>query len=132
MRVREATDDDLPAVMNVLDGAALEVDVATVRAGIASDGTLVAVSGGSGDDGATASERILGALVLDADRVVAVAVRRRRRGQGLGTALVEAALDRRARLIADFDANVRPFYERLGFDVEPVATERGRFRGTRE
>ncbi|AUG48680.1 GNAT family N-acetyltransferase [Haloarcula taiwanensis] len=127
MRVREATEADLPAVMNVLDGAALEIDVATVRGGIERDGTLVAVSG----DGETTSDRVLGALVLDGDRVAAVAVRRRRRGQGIGTRLVEAALDRRDRLIAEFDADVRPFYERLGFDVEPLDNEADRFRGTR-
>jgi GNAT superfamily N-acetyltransferase len=131
MRVREATEGDLSAVMNVLDGAALETDVATVRAGIAGDGTLVAVAGGSGGDTATESDRVLGALVLDGDHVAAVAVRRRRRGQGIGTALVEAALDRRDGLTADFDADVRPFYERLGFDVEPLGDEGDRFRGTR-
>ncbi|WP_424002066.1 GNAT family N-acetyltransferase [Haloarcula salina] len=129
MRVREATEDDLPAVMNVLDGAALEIDVATVRAGIAGDGTLVAVSGGFEGDAATETDRVLGALVLDGDRVAAVAVRRRRRGQGIGTALVEAALDRRDRLIADFDADVHPFYDRLGFDVAPLAADGDRFRG---
>ncbi|RLM96427.1 GNAT family N-acetyltransferase [Haloarcula sp. Atlit-7R] len=128
MRVREATEADLPAVMNVLDGAALEIDVATVRGGIERDGTLVAVSG---DGETTTSDRVLGALVLDGDRVAAVAVRRRRRGQGIGTRLVEAALDRRDRLIAEFDADVRPFYERLGFDVEPLDNEADRFRGTR-
>ncbi|RLM48029.1 N-acetyltransferase [Haloarcula sp. Atlit-47R] len=128
MRVREATEADLPAVMNVLDGAALEIDVATVRGGIERDGTLVAVSG---DGETTTSDRVLGALVLDGDRVAAVAVRRRRRGQGIGTRLVEAALDRRDRLIAEFDTDVRPFYERLGFDVEPLDNEADRFRGTR-
>lgn len=131
MRVREATEADLPAAMNVLDGAALEIDVATVRAGIAGDGTLVAVSGGSEGDAATESDRVLGALVLDGDRVAAVAVRRRRRGQGIGTALVEVALDRRDRLTADFDADVRPFYERLGFEVQPLGDDGDRFRGTR-
>ncbi|WP_336336353.1 GNAT family N-acetyltransferase [Haloarcula brevis] len=127
MRVREATEGDLPAAMNVLDGAALEIDVTTVRAGIAGDGTLVAVSG---DGAGTENDRVLGALVLDGDRVAAVAVRRRRRGQGIGTALIEAALDRRDRLTADFDADVRPFYERLEFDVTPLA-EPDRFRGER-
>ncbi|MBV0902094.1 GNAT family N-acetyltransferase [Haloarcula salina] len=131
MRVREATEGDLPAVMNVLDGAVLEIDVATVRAGIEGDGTLVAVSGDARTDSESGTDRVLGALVLDGDRVAAVAVRRRRRGQGIGTALVEAALDRRDRLTADFDAGVRPFYERLGFDVEPLSDDTDRFRGTR-
>ena len=132
MRVREATEADLPAVMNVLDGAALEIDVATVRAGIADNGTLVSVSGGSGADTTAESDRILGALVLDGTHIDAVAVRRRRRGQGIGTALVETALHRRDRLTAEFDADVRPFYEQLGFDMEPLNDEGGRFRGIRK
>jgi len=132
MRVREATEADLPAVMNVLDGAALEIGVPTVRTGIAGDGTLISVSGGSGADATPESDRILGALVLDDTHIEAVAVRRRRRGQGIGTALVEAALDRRDCVTAEFDADVRPFYEALGFDVMPLDDEDARFRGARE
>jgi len=120
--VREAAVTDLPDVMNVLDGAVLEADAAAVRDAIADDDVLVAVSGNG--------ERVLGALVLDGDHVDAVAVRRRRRGQGIGTELVEAAADRRDRLTAAFDADLRPFYEGLGFTLEP-ADEPGRFRGER-
>ena len=120
MRVREATTGELADVMNVVDGAVLAVDAATVRDGIDTGATLVAVS----DDG----ERVLGALVLDGDHIEAVAVRRRRRGQGIGTALVEAAIERRDSLTAAFDADVVPFYEQLGFAVEP-AEESDRWRG---
>ena len=120
--VREATVRDLPDVMNVLDGAVLAADAASVRDHIADDEVLVAVS----EDG----RRVLGALVLDGDHVEAVAVRRRRRGQGIGTALVDAAAERRGRLTAAFDADVAPFYESLGFAVDP-ADEPGRMRGTR-
>jgi GNAT superfamily N-acetyltransferase len=122
MQIREATADELPAVMNVLDGAMLEVGVETVRAGIEGDGTLVAVP----ED----SDRILGAVVLDGEQVVAVAVRRGRRGQGIGGTLLEAAVDRRTRLTAEFDADLREFYEGLGFDTERLG-ESGRWRGTR-
>ncbi|MBX0295575.1 GNAT family N-acetyltransferase [Haloarcula nitratireducens] len=122
MRVRDAAAADLPDVMNVLDGAALAIDVETVRTSIGSGGALVAVS----EDG----ERVLGALVLDGNRVEAVAVRRRRRGQGIGTALVEAAGERRERLTAAFDADVAPFYRELGFEIED-ADEPGRRRGQR-
>jgi GNAT superfamily N-acetyltransferase len=121
MHVREATGDELPAVMNVLDGAMLEVDVETVRAGIEADGALVAVA----DD-----DRILGALVLDGERIAAVAVRRRRRGQGIGSALVRAASARRERLVAEFDAGLREFYAGLGFDIERL-DDPGRVRGVR-
>lgn len=122
MDVREATSDDVPAVMNVIDGAALEIDVETVHDGIDTGGTLVAVS----DD----SERILGALVLDGDHIEAVAVRRRRRGQGIGSTLVEHAIDRRERVTASFSADVRPFYESLGFEIEPD-DDPDRYRGRR-
>ncbi|GAA3871024.1 GNAT family N-acetyltransferase [Haloarcula argentinensis] len=112
--------------MNVLDGAVLSIAVETVRAGAEDGSTLVAMSGDNETDG-----RVLGALVLDGIHIEAVAVRRRRRGQGIGTALVEAALGRRDRLTAEFDADVRPFYEALGFDTEPLDNP-GRYRGKRE
>jgi GNAT superfamily N-acetyltransferase len=116
VRVREARPDERAAVMNVLDGAMLDVPLGRVT----SDGTTTLV--------ACVDDRVLGALVLDGDRVTAVAVRRARRDQGIGTALVEAAADRRERLVAAFDADVRPFWESLGFAVEP-AEEPNRYRG---
>ena len=121
VRVRPATVDDLPAVMTVFDAAVLETDVETGRRAIGADDVLVAVSG----------ERVLGALLLVGDEIEAVAVRRNRRDQGIGTALVAAATERRDRLVAEFDARVRPFYESLGFTIEP-ADETGRYRGGRE
>lgn len=119
--VREARPDERPAVMTVLDSAMLSVDAGTVGDRIESGNVLVATS----DDG----QRLLGALVLDGAHVEAVAVRRRRRGQGLGTALVAAAADRHERVTATFDDRVRPFYESLGFAIEPAA-EDDRWRGT--
>ena len=116
--VREATVEDLPDVLNVVDGAALRVDVDSLRERIASGDVLVAREEG----------RVLGTVVLDGDRIAAVAVRRGRRDQGIGTALVEAAAERRERLVAEFDARVRPFWESLGFDIEP-ADESDRYRG---
>jgi GNAT superfamily N-acetyltransferase len=120
-RARLATVEDLPDVMNVLDGAVLSVDASDVRERIDDDSVLVAVS----TDGT-----VLGALVLASDHITAVAVRRRRRGQGIGTALVETAADRRERLTAEFDADLRPFYEKLGFDIES-AKKPGRLWGER-
>ena len=121
--VRPAREDELAEVMGILDAAMLEVDAPVVRARIADrigDGVLVAVEDG----------RLLGALVLDGAEVEAVAVRPGRRGQGVGTALVEAAAERRGPLTAEFDDRVRPFYESLGFEVDPVGD--GRFRGRRD
>ncbi|MCU4800645.1 GNAT family N-acetyltransferase [Halobacteria archaeon HArc-gm2] len=129
MRVREADPGEVAAVRNVLDGAALAVDHDRLREQIEAGAVLVAVRAAEsrGDDEAT-DATVLGALVLAGDRIDAVAVRRNRRGQGIGTELAETAAARRERLVAEFDAGVRPFYERLGFDVEPTA-ETNRFRG---
>jgi len=121
VRVRPATVDDLPAVMTVFDAAVLETDVETVRRAIDADDVFVAVAG----------ERVLGTLLLVGDEIEAVAVRRNRRDQGIGSALVAAAAEGRERLVAEFDARVRPFYESLGFAVEPT-DEPGRYRGVRE
>lgn len=129
MEVRPATAEDLPAVATVLDAAML--DTGDLRERVDAGDVLVAVEGG----------RVLGTLVLAAPaeapawarergadaHVEAVAVRRRRRDRGIGTALVEAAADR-GRLTAAFDADVRPFYEALGFAVEGTD---GRLRGVR-
>lgn len=120
MDVRTADIEDLPAVMAVLDGALLSVDIERVRAGIDRDDVLVVDAGGA----------ILGTLVLDGEEIVAVAVRRQRRDQGIGTTLVEAAADRRDRLVAEFDPRVRPFWESLGFEIEAVE-DSDRYRGVR-
>jgi len=118
VRVREARPGEHATVMNVLDGAMLDVGADRVTDDATT--TLVACEAG----------RVLGALVLDGEAVLAVAVRRSRRGQGVGTALVEAAAARRDRLVAEFRDRERPFYGSLGFEVEP-ASEDGRLRGTR-
>lgn len=117
VRVRPARPDERDAVAAVLDAAMLRTD----ELGPALDrgDVLVAVAG----------ERLLGALVLVQEEdaggarrhVDAVAVRPNRRGQGIGSALVRSALDRCGpdeRLSAAFDADVRPFYEALAFDIE--------------
>ena len=119
MDVREAGAGDLVGVMNVIDGALLAVDAATVRERISEEAVLVA----------EVEDRTVGALVLDGSHVDAVAVRRARRGQGIGSALLSAASERRGTVTADFRPEVRPFYDALGFDVEATGRE-DRLRGT--
>lgn len=122
METRIARPTDLPAVMNVLDGASLAVDAESVRERIDAGTVFVAVIDG----------RVLGACVLDGERIEAIAVRRRRRGQGVGRRLVEcAAASTPDALSAEFDRRTRSFYDALGFDVEPT-DEPDRFRGRRD
>lgn len=123
VRIREAVVPELPDVLNVLDGGGLRTDAGRLRRTLDEGAVLVAVAGPDG-------ERVLGALALDGERITAVAVRPRRRGQGIGTALVEAAAARRDRLVAVFDADVRPFWEVVGFEVA-TADRPGRYRGVR-
>lgn len=123
MYVREATADEIAAVRNVLDGGLLEFDSSGLEHAIESDDVLVAVRAAGGE-----GEIVLGTLVLSGGEILAVAVRPRRRGQGIGRSLVEEALDRNDRLTAEFHARVRPFWESLGFVIEPLE-EQGRFHG---
>lgn len=119
MRVREERAGERVAVRSILDAAMLQVPDL--------DATEVLVAG---EDG-----RVLGAVAVDAappaDHAVveAVAVRPGRRGQGIGSALVDAATERWAPLVAEFDDGLRPFYEALGFDVEAVDGDDDRLRG---
>jgi GNAT superfamily N-acetyltransferase len=112
MRIRSATQQDLPAAMNVLDGADLAVSAGTVRRRI-DDGRVLLAESGSGT--------VIGALVAlprpDGAHVEAIAVRPKRRGQGVGSDLVAAAGERWGRLTAAFDPTVSDFYRRMGFEV---------------
>lgn len=122
MEIRTARPADLPAVMNVLDGASLAVDAEHVREHIAAGTVTVAV----------ADERVLGVCVLDGRDIDAIAVRRRRRGQGIGRQLVRTATESAdGQLRAEFHRRVHPFYDALGFAIEPT-DEPDRFRGRRE
>jgi len=90
----------------------------------------VGADGGVAIRPATADELPAVCNVLDGEEILAVAVRRRRRSQGIGTALVAAAGDRREEVVAEFDERVRPFWVALGFDIEDL-DEADRYRGRR-
>lgn len=122
--VRRAVPDESLPVRRLLDGAVLEVEDLTAR--LAAADVLVAV----------VDDRIVGAIVLEprerGAHVSAIAVQRRRRDRGIGTSLLEAALEREGRLTARFDERVRPFYESCGFSIEPIGDDRYRGRGERD
>ena len=124
MLIRPATPADHLDVRRVLDAGVLQVPT-----DLAARTVLVAVE--SDTPAADGESPVLGALVVDGERITAVGVRPRRRGQGIGTALVEAAARRRARLTAQFDPSVRPFWASLGFTIEPVDGREDRLRGVR-
>ena len=143
--VRTATPADELDVRRLLDSAVLEYDALGER--IATEDVLVATEGES---------HVRGVIVLDPDgvtdsydaaeindsttavftedsstgsHVTAIAVARRHRDRGIGTALIEEALEREGRLTATFDDAVWPFYERLGFDRRRL--DEDRFVGVR-
>lgn len=126
MRRIQPDPDRLPELLNVLDGANLAVETERLKASIDAGGVYAAVSEPP-DPTDTSDGQVLGVLVLDGDEIIAIAVRRHRRDQGIGTALVEAVREDREELVADFDEGVRPFWESLDFDVEPLA-EPDRYR----
>ena len=114
--VRQAKTDELPAVMNVIDGGLLAVSADAAAAAIDHGDVLVA----------TEDDRVLGAVVIEADgkpreaTIAAIAVRPARRGQGIGSALVSAVAARHDRVVAAFDDRVRPFWASLGFEILPA------------
>lgn len=123
MIVRRARTEDLPAVMNVLDGADLAVSPALVEEHLETDHVLVSES---------ESGTVVGALVAvprpSGAHVEGIAVRPRRRGQGVGSALLEAAAARWDRVTADFEPRLGEFYRSNGFLVTSTGD---RYRGER-
>ena len=119
VELRRADPDDAMPVIRVLHGALLEIDGETVRSAAERGDVFVAE-----DDG-----WVIGALVLEDNHIDALAIRRERRKQGLGSALVETAVEEiGGPVTADFRAGVREFWADLGFDIE---REGARFYGIR-
>ncbi|APW97073.1 N-acetyltransferase [Halobiforma lacisalsi AJ5] len=122
--VRPARSTDTLEVRRILDAAMLEPGDVEGRI---ETGDVFVAGDGNGDE-----ERILGTIVLEpiegerGAHVSAIGVRRRHRGNGLGRRLIRHALEREGRLTARFDDGVRPFYESLGFAIEPLDERRHR------
>lgn len=119
MQVREATPSQHAEVLSILDAAALQTDSEQTRAAIERVGVFVALPDRENDENRTDAESlpVLGALILDSQKVTAVAVRPGRRGQGIGRALVARAQQSHQRLVAEFDPGVAPFWEAVGFEA---------------
>ena len=111
VQIRAATPTEAEAVIDVLDAALLAFDRDTVRA---PDPTTIVLVADPGD-------RLIGAALVVADELVAVAVRPRWRRQGIGSALVSAAKARRDRLSISCREDLATFYARLGFDMHTAA-----------
>ncbi|WP_277554408.1 GNAT family N-acetyltransferase [Halobaculum limi] len=119
VEIRPATAAETDAVRHLLDAAVLTVPE-DLSARVAAGDCLLAVDSG----------RAVGTLVLDENCIDAVAVNRSRRVEGIGRQLVEAAAAQTDDpLTATFRPQVRPFYEALGFAIDPVEGDDGRFRG---
>lgn len=135
LTIREAGDDDIVPAIRVIEGALLDVESESVRERAAEGDVLVAER----------NDSVVGAIVLgsdnDTDRadrtadsahILAIAVTRQRRGSGIGTALVDAAADRHARLTADFRPEVKGFWGALGFEIGDDKTGTDRLFGVRK
>ncbi|MGM0605755.1 MAG: GNAT family N-acetyltransferase [Halobacteriota archaeon] len=112
--VRPGADAEVIDVVRLFEGALLEVDVSAVRAALAGDRDAVYVAERRG--------RIVGAVFADIDRspphVEAIAVHSQHRGEGIGQALLEAAIEAFDAVTASFDDRVRGFYESMGFSID--------------
>ena len=157
-RVLDAAMLESTATSDAVAGGDAFVAVAGGDAFVAVAGGDVVADESEGVDGSGVADggRVVGALVLvphstvelpdavaEPDGAVAggvgmhvdaIAVRRRRRGQGIGRALVEAALDRERQLTVAFDPGVSAFYDALGFAtvLEGEETSDGRTWAVRE
>lgn len=125
--IRPAEPADRLGIRRVIDAAYLEVEDLQDR--IEAGGVFVA----------TASDRVVGTAVIDPEGIDAgdatdlpeswrdaayvrsIAVTRRRRGRGIGTALVEAALDAFGPLVGDFEPGVAPFYRTVAAEIRVEA-----------
>jgi len=128
--INRATTADTLAVVRVLDAAMLETDINAIETALTAGDVLCVRF--------ERTDAVVAALVITRPEpatrhIDAVAVRRSRRNRGIGSALIEAALDDAAadprvdRVTARFDPALDGFYAARGF--ESVATTDGHRRG---
>lgn len=145
--IREGQPGEAAALLAILDAAALQTDLETLRHALRAGTVLVATRAGS-----DASDVVLGVVVAPHSEqttsrgpvsnryavITAIAVRPGVRGRGIGTALVEGLCETHDRLEAHFDPAVRPFWESLGFETttltaaDRISGEYERIRGEGE
>lgn len=105
--IRPAVPDEAEDAIAILDAAMLSFDRDAVREPGPETTIVLAVR----------EDRPVGAALVEAPELVAVAVRPRHRRQGIGSNLVGACQQRRDRLELTADAELATFYADLGFAV---------------
>lgn len=147
--IRQATRSDRVSVEQVIESALLEIDPNFLETALQKRDVLVAMredpdqpdqshqsDRSDRSDQSHLSTVVLGTIVLDITEIVALAVRPRCRGQGIGSALVDAAGEHRQLLVCEFDDRVIDFWRTCGFDIEGIEGTEGtegtdRYRGRR-
>lgn len=114
--IRPAAEPEAIDVIRLFEGALLTVDFTNLRDAIAHGAVFVAIR----------ADRVVGAVYLDSDRnpahVEAIAVHPSHRHEGIGSQLLVHAASREGAITAAFDSELRPFYESIGFTIEPLET----------
>ncbi len=110
-KTRPAIPSDIPSIMNIIDGALLQIDLKILNKRISHRDVIVAES----------HTTIIGVVILTENVIDTIAVRSKRRNQGIGSALVFAAAEQvESPLTAEFDSTSLSFYQHLGFLISPL------------
>lgn len=120
--VRVAASDDRLVVRRLVDGAALSLAAVSLPERLAAGDVLLATRDRRPQGTLVATSRATGT------HIVAVAVRRRVRGQGIGSALVTTAHNRWGTLTAVASEAVLPFWQANEFQVVAKTADRYQLR----
>lgn len=128
IEIRRGRPADFLPIVRLFEGALLEIDPEAIRGRLDQEpveAIFVATIERNGTDsaGPPSESTPIGAIWLDTSEppvsVEAIAVAPRYRRRGIGRTLCERAADEHGSLVARFDERVRPFYDALGWSIEP-------------